>query len=55
MEKIFGIIGYPLGWIMWAIYQVVNNYGVTLILFTVLFRLILFPLSIKQQKSSAKM
>lgn len=49
------IIGYPLGWIMWAIYQVVNNYGVALILFTVFFRLILFPLSIKQQKSSAKM
>lgn len=49
------IIAYPLGWVMWAIYQVVNNYGVALILFTILFRLILFPLSIKQQKSSAKM
>lgn len=49
------ILGYPFGWIMWAIYQVVNNYGIALILFTVFFRLILFPLSIKQQKSSAKM
>ena len=49
------IIGYPFGWIMWAIYQLVNNYGVALVLFTIFFRLILFPLSIKQQKSSAKM
>ena len=49
------ILGYPLGWIMWAIYKVVNNYGVALILFTVLVRLALFPLSVKQQKSSAKM
>lgn len=49
------ILGYPLGWIMWAIFQVVKNYGVALILFTVLFRVALFPLSIKQQKSSAKM
>ena len=32
------ILGYPLGWIMWAIFQVVKNYGVALILFTVLFR-----------------
>ena len=29
------ILGYPFGWIMWAIYQVVNNYGIALILFTV--------------------
>ena len=49
------ILGYPFGWIMWAIYEVVNNYGVALILFTVLFRVALFPLSIKQQKSGAKM
>ena len=50
--RIFGI---PLGWIMWLIYKVVQNYGIALILFTVLTRVCLFPLSIKQQKSSAKM
>ena len=49
------ILGYPLGWIMWVIYKVVKNYGVALILFTILIRVVLFPLSIKQQKSSAKM
>ena len=49
------IFGTPLGWIMWLIYQVVHNYGIALILFTVLTKAALFPLSIKQQKSSAKM
>lgn len=49
------IIGYPLGWIMWLLYQVVKNYGVALILFTLVMKLLLFPLSVKQQKSTAKM
>lgn len=49
------LFGTPLGWIMWAIYAVVKNYGLALILFTVIMKAVLFPLSIKQQKSSAKM
>ena len=49
------IIGYPLGWIMWLLYQVVRNYGVALILFTLVMKLLLFPVSVKQQKSTAKM
>lgn len=34
--------------------DIVNNYGVALLLFTLFFRLILLPSTIKQQKSSAK-
>ena len=49
------IIGHPLGWIMWLLYQVVRNYGVALILFTLVMKLLLFPVSVKQQKSTAKM
>lgn len=52
MQEIFG---YPLGWVMWLLYTVIRNYGICLILFTILVRALLFPLSIKQQKSSAKM
>ena len=40
---------------MWLLYTVIRNYGICLILFTILVRALLFPLSIKQQKSSAKM
>jgi YidC/Oxa1 family membrane protein insertase len=48
-------ISRPLGYIMWACFLLVKNYGVALILFTIFTKLILFPLAIKQQKSSAKM
>lgn len=49
------IFGTPLGWIMWLIYEAIQNYGIALIIFTILIKACLFPLSIKQQKSSAKM
>lgn len=49
------LIGVPLGYIMFACYYVVSNYGVALILFTLVTKLILFPLSVKQQKNTAKM
>ena len=49
------LFGYPLGWIMWLLYTIIPNYGICLILFTVMVRAILFPLSIKQQKSLPKM
>ena len=43
------------GWIMWVFYQVVHNYGFAIILFTIFTRILLYPLGIKQQKSSARM
>ncbi len=50
-----GIIAIPLGWIMKGLYYVVKNYGIALLLFTFVTRLIVFPLAVKQQKSTAKM
>lgn len=55
MNIISAIIGTPLGWIMWLCYSVVKNYGLAIILFTIITKAILFPLSIKQQKNSVKM
>lgn len=49
------ILGYPLGLIMRLLYNVLHSYGWALLLFTVLVKLAMVPLSIKQQKSSAKM
>lgn len=54
METLYSILGWPLGWIMWFLYLVVRNYGVALLLFTLVTRLALVPLSIKQQKSTVK-
>lgn len=51
----FGFIAVPLGYIMEWIYLVVQNYGWTLIIFTLFTKIVMFPLSVKQQKSTAKM
>ncbi|MGN0643211.1 MAG: YidC/Oxa1 family membrane protein insertase [Huintestinicola sp.] len=55
MGFISELIGIPLGWIMWLIYTLVKNYGVAIAIFTVIVRFLLFPISVKQQKSSAAM
>lgn len=54
-QWIMTVFGLPLGYIMWAMYQIVHNYGVAIILFTIVTKLLLLPLSIKQQKSTVKM
>ncbi len=42
------------GYILQALYNLVNNYGLAIILFTIIIKIILLPLSIKQQKSVKK-
>ena len=54
MQLIYLIVGWPLGWIMWACYKVVPVYAVALVLFTLIMRVLLVPFSIKQQKSMVK-
>ena len=50
-----GILGTPLGFIFRIFYDLFKNYGLALLLFTLIMKLIMLPLNIKQQKSSAKM
>ena len=49
-EFFANMFGYLLQWM----YNLVNNYGLAIILFTVTIKIILIPLSIKQQKSMKK-
>ena len=51
---IIGFLAVPLGYVMRAIYGAVQNYGVAIILFTALVKVCLLPLTIHQQKSTAK-
>lgn len=44
----------PLGYIMWVCYLLVNNFGWAIIIFTVLIKAAMFPLTLKQQKNMAK-
>ncbi len=51
---IFDIINIPLGYLFRFIYMVLNNYGWTLVVFTLITKALLMPLSIKQHKTMAK-
>ncbi len=51
--QIFGFLGWFLGFILWGIFYVIQNFGFSIIIFTLLIQLILFPFSVKQQKSMA--
>ena len=48
-----GIIAKPLGLLLTGIYNLTGNYGVSLIILTVLVKCILYPLYVKQIKSTA--
>ena len=50
-----GIIAVPLGYLLTFIYNFVGNYGVSLIILTAIVKFALFPLYVKQIKSTANM
>ncbi len=43
-----------LGWIIKTIYEIVQNYGVAIILFTIVVKLLLLPLNVKSQRAMKK-
>ena len=49
------LLGNLFGWIMYYCYQVTHHYVLTIILFTVVLKIILLPVSIMVQKNSIKM
>ncbi|NLJ30316.1 MAG: YidC/Oxa1 family membrane protein insertase [Clostridiales bacterium] len=53
MMDIFNFFGSILGYLLWFFYTIIPNYGVAIILFTVVTKIIVFPFSVKQQKSMA--
>lgn len=55
MNFLINLIAIPLGFLMKVIYNFVGNYGISIILFTFVTRMILFPVSYKQQKNTARM
>ncbi|MBQ6622248.1 MAG: membrane protein insertase YidC [Mogibacterium sp.] len=50
-----GIIARPLGYLLTLIYSVIGNYGISLIVLTAIVRCLLYPLYVKQIKSTANM
>ena len=54
MSEFFSFLYIPFGWLLHWIYEFIGSYGWSLILFTILVRLLMFPLSVSQQNGSAK-
>ena len=53
MIQIFNVVGSVFGYILWALFYLFKNFGVSIFFFTILTRLLMFPTSVKQQKSMA--
>lgn len=54
MWSIFDLITVPMGYIIEMIYRLVQNYGLSIIIFTVIIKIILLPLNVKSQKAMKK-
>lgn len=52
-DGIFNFIGGIFGYILWGAFFLVKNFGIAIMIFTIIIKLIMFPLSVKQQKSMA--
>lgn len=55
MTGLYDLIGIPFGYLMRLIYAIFKNYAVSIIVFTIVTRLLMFPVSYSTQKSSARM
>lgn len=55
MNSLYDIVGIPFGYLMSWIYQLVPNYAWAIIIFTLVTKLLMFPISYKTQKSAARM
>ena len=52
MDKIITV---PFGWLLSVLYQFTSSYGIAMILFAIIVKLVLVPISAKSKKSSMKM
>ncbi len=50
-KELFDWIAQLFGYLLYGIYEIVHNYGIAILIFTIITKLILLPLTIKQQKS----
>ena len=55
MDTLTNIIAYPLGFVMEFCHRFISDYGVAIIVFTLLTKIIILPLSVWVQKNSIKM
>jgi len=55
LNALYDIFGIPFGYLMMLIYKVFKNYAVSIIVFTVVTKILLLPVNYKTQKNAARM
>ncbi len=53
MNEIFNLIGSLFGYLLWGAFCLVKNFAIAILLFTIVLRIIQFPMQIKSQKNMA--
>ncbi|MDD6920538.1 MAG: YidC/Oxa1 family membrane protein insertase [Eubacteriales bacterium] len=53
MTALIGFLAKPIGYLLFYIYNIVNNYGIAIIIVTAVVKILLYPLYVKQMKSTA--
>ena len=53
--KLSDLVTVPFGWLLSLLYDFTTNYGVALIIFAVIVKLVLLPLTAKSKKNTMKM
>ncbi len=53
MQMIFGFLGSLLGYVLWGAFYIIRDFGLSIIVFTLIIKICMFPFSLKQQKSMA--
>ncbi len=54
-DAIISFVGTLLGYVMWFCFKLIGDYGIAIIFFTLLTKVIMFPISLLVQKNSIKM
>lgn len=52
MNVLFDLLSWPFAWILAILYMAFKNYGLTIIVFTIIVKAFMLPIGVKQQKSS---
>ncbi len=55
MTDLINLILYPFAWLLRTLYFVLNNYGLAVIMFCLISKIVLFPISLKGKKSMVRM
>lgn len=55
MTTVIGVLAKPMGWLLMGLYDLIGNYGIAIVVFTIIVKFALYPLYAKQIKSTARM